>query len=77
MFSDLQYQKLFAFAFAFAPLAGRLGPGPRGTEVGGSEGQGLEFHALYINMDIDKPLQQVRSYMIDKIGFMTVPEIWI
>ena len=40
----------FAFAFAFAPLAGRLGPGPRGTEVGDSEGQGLEFHALYINM---------------------------
>ena len=44
-----------AFAFAFAPLTGRECPGPRGTEVVGSEGRGLEYHALHINMDIDKP----------------------
>ena len=70
--------KTRAFAFAFAPLAGRLGPGPRGTEVGGSEGQGLEYHALYINMDIDKPFRQVSShFIIDKICFMTLPESWI
>ena len=47
----------FAFAFAFAPLTGRVCPGPRGTEVGGSEGRGLEFHALYINVSLDKPVR--------------------
>ena len=46
----LSTRELFAFAFAFAPLTGRVCPGPRGTEVGGSEGQSLEFHALYINV---------------------------
>ena len=54
--------------------AGR--PVPWRNEVGGSEGRGLESHALYINMDIDKPfLHKSVSIMIDKSTFMKFREI--
>ena len=70
--------QFFAFRIShFAPLAGRACPGPRGTEVGGSGGQSLEFHALYINVIRRQTVITSVSNAIGEIIFMSFPEFWI
>ena len=60
---DLQDLR-FAFAFIRIHTPCRAGMLRRGvTEVGGSEGRGLEYHALYINMGIDKPSRKANSHL--------------